>query len=202
MEKHINYLYSLKVHNHLLLCISKRRTFIIGFAAAVKSILQIAKDILVESSMKYLMTYRFSQDHLELFFAQVRRRNSWNNNPNVMQFTSAIKSLLVKNSISTSANSNCVTFETENEIGLFQLRWAKNNYTKWHNNVQWETSNDYTIDDDFDSDSDVLKGKLELLVKSVANCTHTYTKIKVEILFIKISQFVRTKLRRPPLGIK
>lgn len=67
------------------------------------------------------MTYRSSQDHLELFFAQIRRRNSWNNNPNVMQFTSAMKSLLVKNSISASINSNCVTFESESEIG-FKLK--------------------------------------------------------------------------------
>jgi len=119
----------------------------------VKSIFLIAKDILLDetTSMKYLMTYRFSRDHLELFFTQVRRRNSWNNNPNVMQVTSAIKSLLVKNSISVSSNSNCIAFEPENEIG-FPLRWSKKNITKWHDDVQWENSNNCVIDDDSDSD--------------------------------------------------
>ncbi|KYN29019.1 THAP domain-containing protein 9 [Trachymyrmex cornetzi] len=148
MENKINYLYS--NNQDLLLCTSKRKTFITGFAAAVKSIFLIAKDILLDetTSMKYLMTYRLSQDHLELFFAQVRRRNSWNNNPNVTQVTSAIKSLLVKNSISVSLNSNCIAFEPESEIGL-PLRWSKNNITKWHN-VQWENSNNYVIDDDSD----------------------------------------------------
>jgi len=52
MENKINYLYSLKIHNNqdLLLCTSKRKTFIIGFATAVKSIFLIAKDILLDET--------------------------------------------------------------------------------------------------------------------------------------------------------
>lgn len=77
IEKKIQYLYSLTEHNNnQLLCTGRRKVFIIGFAAAVKSIFQIAKIILQGDSFKYLLIYRFSQDHLELFFAQVRRRHS------------------------------------------------------------------------------------------------------------------------------
>lgn len=153
IEPLIHYLYTLKVHEtNKLLCTVSRKTFIIGFAAAVKSILQIAQNILVESSWKYLMTYRFSQDHLELFFAQIRRKNSWNNNPDALQFTSAMKSLLVKNSITASANSNCSTFEPDNNTG-FQLKWSYKQFAKWHDDIdnvetQWETPVDSTITED------------------------------------------------------
>lgn len=145
MTKHINYLFSLKTEKSDLLCTVKRKTFIIGLAAAVKSILQMAKNILIELPLKYLMTYRFSQDHLELFFAQVRKRNVLCNNPNAIQFKSIIRSLLVKNSISSvSVSSNCTPFESVNEIG-FQLKWAQKQPSKWHdNNEQWKTT---TIDD-------------------------------------------------------
>jgi len=31
--------------------------------------------------MKYLLTYKFSQDHIELFFGAVRSTGGFNNNP-------------------------------------------------------------------------------------------------------------------------
>lgn len=107
-----------------LLCTGRRKVFIIGFAAAIKSIIQITKNILLELCFKYLMTYRFSQDHLELFFAQVQRRHGWNNNSNVQQFKAAMKNLLVKNSISASMNANCIGFDATNDV-LFKLAWTK-----------------------------------------------------------------------------
>lgn len=38
------------------LCAGRRKVFVIGFATAVKSILQISKNLLLESDFKYLMT--------------------------------------------------------------------------------------------------------------------------------------------------
>jgi len=110
--------------NNTKLCAGRRKVFVIGFAIAVKSILQISKNLLLKPDFKYLMTYRFSQDHLELFFAQIRRRHSWNNNLNVLQFKAAMKSLLIKNSISASTKGNCIGFDLDNDIG-FKLKWTK-----------------------------------------------------------------------------
>lgn len=129
MEQKIEYLYTLMGPDNNKLCAGRRKAFIVGFVAAVKSIFQIANNILLVPCFKYLMTYRFSQDHLELFFAQVRRRYSWNNNPNVLQFKAAMKSLLVKNSISASVKANCTGFDTENDV-LFKLTWIKKNFSK------------------------------------------------------------------------
>ena len=48
----------------------RRKTFIIGSVSLAKSILSIAEELLFRSDnpCKYLLTYKLSQDHLEMFF--------------------------------------------------------------------------------------------------------------------------------------
>lgn len=164
MEENIKYLYTLMDSKNNLLCTGQRKVFIVGLAAAVKSILEIAKNILLEDSFKYLLTYRFSQDHVELFFAQIRRRHGWNNNPNVFQFKYAMRHLLVKNSISASVKANCTEFQTENDIG-FKLKWNKKNNSKnWYDTYHDKTSTfDDNIDNLFDdADSEELYQKINV----------------------------------------
>ena len=45
------------------------------------------------------MTYKFSQDHLELFFGEVRASGGSNNNPTAQQFTVIYKRLLMRSSV-------------------------------------------------------------------------------------------------------
>ena len=57
---------------------------------------------LVESTnppLRYLLTYKFSQDHLELFFGAVRAAGGCNNNPTAYNFLSIYKRLLLRSSI-------------------------------------------------------------------------------------------------------
>ena len=56
--------------------------------------------------LKYILTYKFSQDHLELFFAAVRSAGGSNNNPTTSQFTSAYKKLLMRHMIE-GGDGNC-----------------------------------------------------------------------------------------------
>ena len=56
--------------------------------------------------MKYILTYKFSQDHLELFFGAIRSAGGFNNNPTAQQFTAAYKRLLLRSSIE-GRNRNC-----------------------------------------------------------------------------------------------
>ena len=44
-----------------------------------------------EAPMKYILTYKFSQDHLELFFGAIRSSGGFNINPTAQQFTAACK---------------------------------------------------------------------------------------------------------------
>lgn len=45
-------------------------------------------------NFSYILTYKFSQDHLELLFDKIQQRLGSNNNPNVMQFETTIKQVL------------------------------------------------------------------------------------------------------------
>jgi hypothetical protein len=63
-----------------------------------------------ENAFKYLLTYRFSQDHIELLFSCIRAQGGWNNNPNCLQLKYAMRKMLLRNTITASKNANCLTF--------------------------------------------------------------------------------------------
>jgi len=48
-----------------------RKTCIVGFLTNIESLIGLAEKLLPEQ--RYLLTYKLSQDHLELFFNSVRR---------------------------------------------------------------------------------------------------------------------------------
>ena len=78
------------------------------FLVGVESIKRIFQDLVASEKpiLKYLLAYKFSQDHLELFFAAVRSCGGFNNNPTVQQFTSSYKRLLMRSSIK-GGKGNC-----------------------------------------------------------------------------------------------
>ncbi|XP_074040030.1 uncharacterized protein [Leptinotarsa decemlineata] len=63
------------------------------------------------SPLQYLLTYEFSQDHIELFFCCVRPKNGWNNNPTAYEFYSTYKRLALRHDIK-AVNGNCISDET------------------------------------------------------------------------------------------
>lgn len=73
-----------------------RHMFALGFITTAKSFLDIARELLftIEPKFNFVLSYKFSQDHLELFFSSVRCRNGWNNNPNCLQFKWTLRKLL------------------------------------------------------------------------------------------------------------
>ena len=54
------------------------------------------------SQLQYLLTYKFSQDHLELFFCAIRACGGWCPNPHSAQFSSAYKRLVIHHEIKTN----------------------------------------------------------------------------------------------------
>ena len=109
----IDYLTKLQDNNGIKLVNGPRKTFIVGFAFSSKSILAIARNLLTRNynQFKYVLTYRFSQDQLEMFFSKIRSRFGWNNNPIAFQFKWALRALLLKNQVSPSTNANCSVIE-------------------------------------------------------------------------------------------
>ena len=57
------------------------------------------------------MTYKFSQDHLELWFNKIHGYCEWNNNPDVLQFKYILRRLLISNSKQPSKTGNCTSFD-------------------------------------------------------------------------------------------
>ena len=129
------YLLSLKTKSPVpkLLSTSQRRTFIIGFVTCIKSTIAMAKQMLSLSTdpFKYLLTYKFSQDHIELLFSCIRSRGGWNNNPNCLQMKYALRNMLMRNAITASKNANCVDFTgCNNIVPLFHTRKHKTDMNK------------------------------------------------------------------------
>ena len=92
-QKLADYLFALKDEKGNYLRCGHCKTAIWGFVFSIESIASIVKHLLTHKTFpyKYVLTYKFSQDHLELLFNEIRRRGGWNNNPNVLQFKYALR---------------------------------------------------------------------------------------------------------------
>ena len=97
-----------------------RKTFILGFAVSSRSIIALARRLLERNYNKfdYVLTYRFSQDQIEMYFSKIRSRLGWNNNPTALQFKWALRTLLQNNLITAPTTGNCtnVTEKPEKEL--------------------------------------------------------------------------------------
>ena len=104
----VQHLMGLKLANGQLICNSLRKTGVIGFVASAQSAIRLFDNLIKEESLlKYLLTYKFSQDHLELFFAVIRSRGGNNNNPSPLQLRATWKRLLTHNHVKDVATGNC-----------------------------------------------------------------------------------------------
>ena len=87
---------------------SKRKTGFLGFLLCIDAVMGLAQDLVNVKNpvLKYLLTYKMSQDHLELFFGAVRASGGWNNNPTTRQFIAAHKQLMMRHNIE-GERGNC-----------------------------------------------------------------------------------------------
>lgn len=81
--------------------LTKRRTPFIGLLCTINSVVAVYDDLVgkPEAPLKYLLTYKLSQDHLQLFFGAIRSSCGSNNNPTVRQFIAAYKRLLMRHNV-------------------------------------------------------------------------------------------------------
>ena len=124
LETTARYLLSLKSSSGQLLITHRRKTFILGFIITIKSTIAMAKKMLTlpRDPFKYVLTYKYSQDHIELLFSCIRAKGGWNNNPNVLQFKSAVRRLVLGNSVTASKTANCKFLDENTIIPFFHAR--------------------------------------------------------------------------------
>lgn len=92
-----------------------RKTGFIGFYTAVLSSIAIFDHYVkpVNGPLKMLLTYKLSQDHIELLFAAIRARSGWCPNPTVAQFISAYKRLLIRHDVEVSTGNTQLMDKTK-----------------------------------------------------------------------------------------
>lgn len=66
--------------------------------------------------MKFLLTYKISQDHIETMFSAIRSREGYNDNPTCRQFVAAFKRVSVHNEISGSLYGNCIALDNTTHL--------------------------------------------------------------------------------------
>ena len=108
LDEASEYIRDLKTSDGQSILTSRRKTGFLGFLVDIDAVVGLAEDLVnVENPvLKYLLTYKMSQDHLELFFSAVRASGGWNNNPTCRQFTTAYKQLLMRHNIE-GGRGNC-----------------------------------------------------------------------------------------------
>lgn len=65
---------------------SKWRTGFVGFVVGIEGLRQMFKNHIDSNALKFLLTFKLSQDHLDTLFALIRSLGGCNDNPNCVQF--------------------------------------------------------------------------------------------------------------------
>ncbi|VEN44792.1 unnamed protein product [Callosobruchus maculatus] len=85
---------------------SPRKTGFLGFLICINSIKGLYKTYILKNELKYILTNKLSQDHLELFFGAIRGKGGFNNNPSARHFESAYKRLLIHTEVTGPKTGN------------------------------------------------------------------------------------------------
>ena len=85
---------------------SERYTGFLGMIISLRNIFELYKTCKAHG-MKFLLSYKVLQDHIENFFSAVRSKGGFNDNPTCRQFESAYKRLLIHAEIAASTRNNC-----------------------------------------------------------------------------------------------
>lgn len=154
IQEHIEYLFSLQCKNETFLKTSGRKTFLYGLIISAKSILSLSEELLFSSNIcyKYILSYTFSQDHLELLFAKIRSRNGHNNNPNALQLKYSMRQILLRNNIKSSNSTNCLELDNDPIGSIFDFTWKKKRKDDdfYEDNVEIEEYNADEINNNID----------------------------------------------------
>lgn len=139
LEKSRQYILGLKLNNKDI-CNTNRKTGFLGFLICIESLKNYYCQIIEqEKLLKYILTYKFSQDHIETFFSSIRSRFGMNNNPSARQFEHCMKRLLVRHEVKGSEYGNAV------ELDNTHILYCNSSSTKI---IQENTSDNELPEDD------------------------------------------------------
>nr|CAH7718890.1 unnamed protein product [Callosobruchus chinensis] len=102
----------IKLFNDLFDIFNSKNRLAKWFLICIESLKYMYKEYVEEKNyLKYLLTYKLSQDHIELFFGAIRSRGGHNNNPSAKQFQAAFKKLIVHSQIRAGDTGNIINLD-------------------------------------------------------------------------------------------
>ncbi|CAH2091914.1 unnamed protein product [Euphydryas editha] len=135
-EETRQYLTKLKVDGKNVMT-HRRKTPVLGLIIDTYSFAELASEMF-DAGMTYLLPYKASQDHIEMFFSCVRARGGTNDNPTALEFMFIMRKLLFRNSVRPSVNANCTNLDYENSA-ILEFRSAKRSIVEDNNTKENET---------------------------------------------------------------
>ena len=108
LEKCKRYILGLKHGSGVSVFDGRRKATFFGWINDIECIRLMYKFYLQPGILKYLLTFKMSQDMLELFFCCIRLCCGFNNNPSVSQFKGAYKKLCAGVLLKTGVGANCL----------------------------------------------------------------------------------------------
>lgn len=139
IEELLTNISTLRNGENKLMFSSTRKVGFLGMYSACLAVISIYEKYVKapNSQMKYLLTYKLSQDHLELFFCAIRARSGWCPNPTAMQFRASYKRLLIHNEIK-AINGN-VTMQDNTKILMVSSSLGKKAFLDRYNPEVYDT---------------------------------------------------------------
>ena len=116
-EKAQDYISSMKDLKGCKMIHTPRKAGFLGFLINMKSFGHLFENLVSSKKMDYLLTYKTSQDHVELFFCALRSRRGLNNNPTAREFFSSYRRLLLHNEIRGNGG-NCLLQDDTSILSL------------------------------------------------------------------------------------
>jgi DNA transposase THAP9 len=109
----------------VLLINTNRKTGFLGLIVSARSVIGIYDELTKRPFIQrpFLLTYKVSQDHIELLFSVIRSKGGYNNNPTARQFSAAYKRLLVHHEIhSVGGTGNCLALDFTSILHMSGLK--------------------------------------------------------------------------------
>ncbi|KYQ60770.1 THAP domain-containing protein 9 [Trachymyrmex zeteki] len=97
-------------------------------------------------NMYEILSYKISQNHLEILFLCFRTMGGYNNNPNAIQFAASYKKLLHNNEVKSSAAANCISLDNTSILTVASGKKIKDFITEY--NEEDEETDDHQINVD------------------------------------------------------
>lgn len=155
---------------------SGSKTGFLGFIIAIEGLKGLYNELCTKSnSLKYIPTYKISQDHIELFFGCIRSRGAWNNNSSARQFKAAIKQLLVHSDIRDSDSGNCIPIEdisilhvTSSQSSEQIINSSRSPELSDNEEIEWDKTEDLLHDHGYSPDIRILTEVSLCVMKYIA----------------------------------